>query len=121
MIIHVYTNPQGEEVKLIKPNRVHWITERLSDGQRFKGPASLYTFVETREVQEEPVNPLIRIGAIVELLPTCPIVKSGRAKAGDVYVIIGHGLAPREFKIIEVGGNPGNSHYKSIHAKFLTL
>lgn len=120
--IHVYTNPRGEELKLIKPNRVNWIMEHLSDGRRVKGDARLYTFLETRDIDPEPpVNPLIRIGAIVDLLPDAPPVKAGRARPGDTYVIIGFGLAPNEFKIIEAGGNPGNSYYKSVHAKHLSL
>lgn len=118
--IQVYTNRDGVEHKLIKRNRVNWIMERLSDGARFKGDSRLWTFLETRQVEEESLNPLIRVGALVELLPDCPIVKSGRAKAGDMYVIIGFGQAVNEFKIIEVGGNPRGTYYKSIHARYLT-
>lgn len=118
--IQVYTDRQGTEYKLIKPNRVNWVVERLSDGARMKGDARIFTFLESREVEDEPIDPLIRIGAIVDLKPDCPIVVKGNAAPGDTYVVIGFGVAPNEFRIINVGGNPRNSYYKSIHARYLT-
>lgn len=121
MLIHVYTDRHGVEYKLIKRNRVNWIVERLSDGNRMKGPAGIFTFLETRIIEEATVDPLIRIGSIVELLPDCPLVVNGRAKAGDVYVCIGFGEALNEFRIINAGGNPRNSYIRSMHARYLTL
>lgn len=120
MIINVYTDRQGTEYKLIKANRVNWIVERLSDGNRMKGNAAIFTLQGTRQVEEDVIDPLIRIGAIVDLKPNCPLVVNGRAQAGDTYVIIGFGDALNEYKIITVGGNPRNSYIKSMHARYLT-
>lgn len=113
---------QGTEYKLIKANRVNWIVERLSDGRRMKGNAAIFTFDRVEKDDVEDVDPLIRIGAIVQLKPNCPLVTDPRIphQADDWFVVIGFGEAPNEFRIIEAGGNARNSYFKSIHARYLS-
>jgi len=114
---------QGTEYKLIKANRVNWVVERVSDGRRMKGNAAIFTPVRFEEDTAPPINPMFRVGAIVNLLPDCPIVKDVRNphKAGDFFVIIGFGDVPGEFKIIEAGGNPRNQYFRSISARYLSV
>jgi hypothetical protein len=114
---------QGVEYNLIKANRVNWVVERRSDGRRMKGNAAIFTYDRTEADTTPPINPLFRVGAIVNLLPDCPIVKDVRNphKAGDFFVIIGFGDVPGEFRIIEAGGNARNQYFKSIHARYLTV
>jgi len=114
---------QGVEYTLIKANPKNWIVERRSDGRRMKGDARIFTPVRVEADTTPPINPMFRIGAIVNLLPDCPIVTDPRNshKAGDFFVIIGFGQAPGEFRIIEAGGNDRNQYYKSIPARYLTV
>lgn len=110
----IYTDRHGTEYALIKANRVNWVVERLSDQRRMKGNASIFTYVRTEQVEAPKVSPYLRPGALVNLKADCPLVKNGKAKEHDFYVILGFGEVPGEFKIIEVGGNDRNSYWRSI-------
>lgn len=119
----IFKDRHGTEYKLIKPNRVNWIVERVSDGRRMKGNASIFTFSHNIEEEAETFDPLLRVGAIVRLNADCPIVLDHRNShtEGDYFIVLGFGDAPNEFKIIEAGGNPRNLFYKSVHARHLTV
>lgn len=115
---------KGTEYYLIKANRVNWIVERVSDGARLKGPAQMFTPIGIKQVEAPTINPLIRIGAMVRVNEKADIWSYTKFLnsylRSQEFVIIGFGVAPGEFKIIELGGNPRNTYY-SIHGKDLVL
>lgn len=120
--MQIVKDRQGVEYKLIKANPVNWIVERLSDGRRMRGNAAIFTFDRVEKDKVEDVDPRVRIGAIVQLKPDCPLVTNPQIphQADDWFVVIGFGEAANEFKIIEAGGNPRNAYFKSIHARYLS-
>lgn len=119
----IFKDREGTEYKLVKANRVNWLVERVSDGKKLKGNAAIFTFSHTIQEEAETYDPLLRIGAIVRLNADCPIVLDHRNShtEGDYFIVIGFGLVPNEWKIIEAGGNPRNSYWKSIHSRHLTV
>jgi len=104
---------QGNEYKLIKANRVNWVVERLSDGERLQGRAIMFTHVRWEEDKIEEVDPLIRIGAMVKVKADANMRRNPKfaADKDKTFVIIGfdgmHG-----FKCTELGGNARNSYWK---------
>lgn len=124
MIKEIVKDNKGVEYYLIKANRVNWDVERISDGARLRGNASIFTFDRTVQVEAPIVSPLIRIGATVRVNPKANIWTfkkfTNEYEYDQKFVIIGFGSALGEFKIIEAGGNPRNTYY-NIHGKELIL
>lgn len=115
---------KGVEYYLIKANRVNWVVERISDGVRLQGPASIFTYKGIAQVEVPTVDPRIRIGAIVKVNETAALRSyskfSNTYGSNSEFVIMGFGKVLGEFKIIEVGGNSRNTYY-NIHGKDLVL
>lgn len=122
MKVQILRDRQGVEYKLIKANRVNLVVERLSDGRRMKGNTAIFDHVRLEEDTAPLVDPRIRPGALVKLLPNTPILMNSKHEYDEdtIFVVLGYGIAPREFRIIEVGGNERNTYFKSVPADEMT-
>jgi hypothetical protein len=120
----IVVDNKGTRYYLIKANRVNWVVERISDGNRMQGNAAIFKFEGVEEVEAPKVDSRIRIGAMVTVAATASILSytkfTNAYDADQQFVIIGFGKAPGEFKIIELGGNARNTYY-NIHGKDLVI
>ena len=112
MQVEIVSNFAGEEFKVIKRNRVNWVLED-SKGVRWNYKALGLKHVRWEEAKEEPINQLIRIGAVVKVKEDAPIRQNTKfvKDAHKRFVIIGFGKNPGDFSIIELGGNMRNSYW----------
>jgi hypothetical protein len=115
---------KGIEYYLVKANRVNWIVERVSDGARLQGNARLFTYVGAKEVEAAPVDPRIRIGAMVRVKEDANIWSYSKFASSyrhdQNFFVMGFGKGLGELKIINVGGNDRNTYY-NIHGKDLVI
>lgn len=120
----IVVDNKGTRYYLIKPNRVNWVVERISDGNRMQGNAAIFKFEGVEEVEAPKVDSRIRIGAMVRVNEKATVwnySKFYNAYSTDQnFVIMGFGKTPGEFKIIELGGNARNTYY-NIHGKDLVI